>query len=758
MARTQRGSSGDQRTRSLFEEELERQGLGEFAERAYLNYSMYVVLDRALPNIADGLKPVQRRIVYAMSDLGLSAGAKYKKSARTVGDVLGKFHPHGDSACYEAMVLMAQPFSYRYPLVDGQGNWGSQDDPRSFAAMRYTEARLARFSELLLSELGQGTVEWTQNFDGTLLEPRLLPARVPTVLLNGGSGIAVGMATDIPPHNIREVISACVHLLENPAATMSDLMTHVRAPDYPSDAEITTSSEDLRAMYETGSGSVRQRATFERENGVVVIRSLPYQVSGSRILEQIAAQMMAKKLPMVADIRDESDHENPIRLVIEPRSSRVDVEQMMNHLFATTDLEKSHRVNMNMIGLDGRPKVYDLKSLLAEWLEFRTATVRRRLEYRLDKVEKRLHILAGLLIAYLNIDEIIHIIRTEDDPKAVMMARFGLSDAQAEAILEMRLRHLARLEEIRIRGEQDELAAERDRITKTLGSAARLRRLVRDELIEAAETFGDARRSPVTERAQARALDETELVPAEPVTVVLSRKGWIRAARGHDVDPEKLAYRAGDEYLQAVRCRTSDTVVTIDSTGRTYAVAAHSLPSARGMGEPLSSQLNPPSGAGFRGLMSGAPESEFVLATDAGYGFVARLGDLVTRNKSGKTALNTGGAAVLAPVPVTEYEADYVACVLDSGRLLIFPLADLPRLARGKGVKMINIPSKKYKAGEERMIAFAVAAEGQGIRIHAGKRHLSLRAADFGDYAGERAQRGRVLPRGYKNPGRVEPL
>ena len=759
MARTQRGrNGGDSPNLGLFESELERVPLAEFAERAYLNYSMYVVLDRALPSVADGLKPVQRRIVYAMSDLGLSASAKYKKSARTVGDVLGKFHPHGDSACYEAMVLMAQSFSYRYPLVDGQGNWGSQDDPKSFAAMRYTEARLARFAELLLSELGQGTVEWAQNFDGTLLEPDVLPARVPNVLLNGASGIAVGMATDIPPHNLREVVSACIHLLEKPKASIADLMIHVQAPDYPSDAEITTSRSDLAAIYETGSGSVRQRATWERENGNIIVKSLPYQVSGSRILEQIAAQMLAKKLPMVADIRDESDHENPIRLVIEPRSNRVDAEQMMNHLFATTDLEKSHRVNMNAIGLDGRPRVYDLKSVLVEWLTFRTDTVRRRLQYRLDKILARLHVLDGLLIAYLNIDEVIRIIRTEDDPKAQMMARFGLTDVQAEAILEMKLRHLARLEEIRIRGEQDELSRERDELEKTLGSPARLKRRVRDELMDDAERYGDDRRCPITERAAARALDQADLVVSEPVTVVLSKKGWIRAAKGHDVDPESLAYRAGDEFLQSVRCRTTDTVLTIDSTGRAYALAAHALPSARGMGEPLSSQFNPPSGATFQGVMSGGADQAYLLATDAGYGFVTTLGELVTRNKSGKACLNAGGATVLPPAPVFEYEDDFIACISDSGRLLVFPVGELPRLARGKGVKMMNIPTKKYRAGEERMSGFVVFREGGGFRVHAGKRFVNMKPADFDPYTGERAQRGRVLPRGFKNPGRIELL
>ena len=757
MTKSKRGSdNGNNRNLSIFDQELERIPLEQFAERSYLNYSMYVILDRALPSLADGLKPVQRRIVYAMSDLGLHAGAKYKKSARTVGDVLGKFHPHGDSACYEAMVLMAQNFSIRYPLVDGQGNWGSQDDPKSFAAMRYTEAKLTPFAKLLLSELGQGTVEWQQNFDGTLMEPERLPARVPTVLLNGASGIAVGMATDIPPHNIREVISACIRLLESPKSSIGELMEHIQAPDYPSDAEITTPPDELRKIYETGSGSVRQRATWDRESGNIVIRSLPYQVSGNRVMEQIAAQMLAKKLPMVADIRDESDHENPIRLVVEPRSNRVDAEQMMTHLFATTDLEKSHRVNMNMIDLDGRPRVFDLKTLLEQWLIFRTETVRRRLEHRLDKVMKRLHILEGLLIAYLNIDEVIRIIRTEEKPKQALMNHFGLTDIQAEAILEMKLRHLARLEEIKIRGEQTELEEERKDLEKTLGSRARLKRLVRDELLEVAEQFGDDRRCAINARDAARALDQNDLIPAEPITIVLSRKGWVRAAKGHEIDAAKLAYRSGDELLQAVPGKTNEQVLTIDSTGRTYCLAAHSLPSARSMGEPLSSQFNPPAGATFHGLMTGRDDDLYLLATDAGYGFVSSIGEMATRNKAGKAGLKVSGEGVLLPSAVTEYEDDWVACISDSGRLLIFTVGELPRLGRGKGVKMMNIPGKKYQSGEEKMIDFVVFREGQALRVHAGKRYLNLKPQDFDNYVGERAQRGRVLPRGFTGVSRIE--
>ncbi|MDE2088677.1 MAG: DNA topoisomerase IV subunit A, partial [Gammaproteobacteria bacterium] len=589
----------------LNHEGVERLPLKVFTEKAYLDYSMYVILDRALPHIGDGLKPVQRRIVYAMSELSLSAVSKHKKSARTVGDVLGKYHPHGDLACYEAMVLMAQPFSYRYPLIDGQGNWGSPDDPKSFAAMRYTEARLARFAEVLLSELGQGTVDWTPNFDGTLEEPSLLPARLPHVLLNGTTGIAVGMATDIPPHNLREVTAATVHLLEHPHATVEELCEHVQGPDFPTEAEIITPRAEIRRIYETGSGSLRVRARYEHEDGGIVITALPYQVSGARVLEQIAAQMQAKKLPMVEDLRDESDHENPTRLVIVPRSNRVDVDALMAHLFATTNLESSYRVNLNMIGLNGRPQVKNLKQVLSEWLEFRTATVRRRLQHRLDQVTTRLHVLDGLLIAYLNLDEVIAIIRREDHPKPVLMARFGLSDAQAEAILELKLRHLAKLEEMKIRTEQKALAEERDGLQKTLGSKQRLKTLIRKELQEDAERYGDARRSPIVERRPAQALDETALIPSEPVTVVLSSMGWVRAAKGHDIDPAALSYRAGDGFRAVARGRSNQLTVFLDSSGRAYALPAHSLPSARGQGEPLTGRLNPSGGAEFMGVMMG---------------------------------------------------------------------------------------------------------------------------------------------------------
>ncbi|HYQ71292.1 MAG TPA: DNA topoisomerase IV subunit A, partial [Gammaproteobacteria bacterium] len=640
-------------TLELDYEGIERLPLKSFTEKAYLDYSMYVILDRALPHIGDGLKPVQRRIIYAMSELGLLAAAKHKKSARTVGDVLGKFHPHGDSACYEAMVHLAQSFTCRYPLIDGQGNWGSPDDPKSFAAMRYTEARLTQYAEVLLTELGQGTVDWVPNFDGTLEEPMLLPARLPNVLVNGATGIAVGMATDIPPHNLSEITRAAILLLDKPKSTLEDLCEIIQAPDFPTGGEIITPRSEIIEAYRNGNGSVRMRACYEVENGDIVITALPYQTSGGKVLEQIAAQMVAKKLPMVEDLRDESDHENPTRLVIAPRSSRVDVEALMSHLFASTDLERSTRINLNMIGLDGRPQVKNLRDILKEWLEFRTATVRRRLEYRLDKVNRRLHLLDGLLIAFLNLDEVIRIIRSEDKPKAALISRFDLSEEQADYILDTRLRQLARLEEMKIRGEQEALVEERDMLQKTLGSAARLKTLVKKELAADGEKFGDERRSRLVEREAAQVLDEAQLVPSEPVTIVLSRNGWVRVAKGHEINPAEMSYKAGDEFAACARCRSNQLVVFIDSTGRTYALPAHSLPSARGQGEPLSGRLKPADGARFVGVMSGEPEQLYLLASDSGYGFVARLGDMYSRNKAGKATLSVpAGGCVLPPVAV----------------------------------------------------------------------------------------------------------
>jgi topoisomerase-4 subunit A len=725
--------------------------LATFAEKAYLDYSMYVVLDRALPHLGDGLKPVQRRIIFAMAELGLGASAKFKKSARTVGDVLGKFHPHGESACYEAMVLMAQPFSFRYPLVDGQGNWGSQDDPKSFAAMRYTEAKLTPFADSLLSEIRMGTVDWVANFDSSLEEPRVLPSRLPHVLLNGAAGIAVGMATDVPPHNLREVVSACVRLLETPASTVEELCEHIKGPDFPTEAAIITPAEELRDIYRSGAGSLRMRARYEVEDGAIVVTALPYQVSGARILEQIAAQMLAKKLPWVEDLRDESDHEAPVRLVVVPRSRRVDFERLMLHLFATTDLERSYRVNMNVIGLNGRPALKNLRELLREWLSFRIDTVRRRLQHRLQRVERRLHVLEGYLVAFLNIDEVIAIIRAEDRPKPVLMARFGLSDEQAEAILELKLRHLARLEEMKIRGEQDEKAKERDALQKTLGSERRLKRLVRDELLEDAETYGDARRSPLLEVVPAQALDATELSSAEPISVVLSERGWIRAAKGHEIDPSTLAYRSGDAFKAVARGRSNQNVLFLDSTGRAYTISAHGLPSARGQGEPLSGRLNPPDGATFQGVMMGADATRYLLCTDAGYGFVATLGELFGKNKAGKSVLTVpAGARVLPPQTVHDLDSDRVAVVSTAGHLLIHPLSELPALARGKGVKMLQIPPARLKTRQEYVAEVAVLPAGASLTVHAGRRHVTLKGSDLEHYLQERGRRGRKLPRGLQ--------
>lgn len=730
---------------------VEQLPLRRFTEDAYLNYSMYVIMDRALPHIADGLKPVQRRIIYAMSDLGLSATAKYKKSARTVGDVLGKFHPHGDSACYEAMVLMAQPFSYRYPLVDGQGNWGAPDDPKSFAAMRYTEARLSRFSEVLLNELGQGTVDWMPNFDGTLKEPKVLPARLPHILLNGVTGIAVGMATDIPPHNVREVANACAMLLDDSKAELADVLEHVQGPDFPTDAEIITPRADIRKIYETGRGSIKMRAVYTEENGDIVITALPHQASGGKVLEQIAAQMQAKKLPMVSDLRDESDHENPTRLVITPRSNRVDSEQLMQHLFATTDLEKSYRVNLNMIGLDGRPQVKDLRTILAEWLVYRKDTVTRRLQYRLDKVLARLHILEGLMIAFLNIDEVIEIIRTFDEPKAELMRRFSLSDKQAEAILELKLRHLAKLEEMKIKGEQDELEEERQKLETLLGSDRRLKTLIKKEILADAEKYGDDRRSPLVERGEAKALSEKELIPSEAVTVVLSEKGWARCAKGHDVDAEGLSYKAGDGFLASAKGRSNQPAVFLDTSGRAFSCDAHGLPSARSQGEPLTGRFSVVGGEQFTDVLMGDDEQRYLIASDAGYGFVGKFADMISKNKAGKAFLSLPTAAkVITPQRVNDIESDWCLAISNEGRMLLFPLRDLPSLAKGKGNKIINIPSAKAQTREEFVCCLAVVPDGASVKVVAGKRSMTLSPADLEHYQGERGRRGNKLPRGLQ--------
>jgi len=735
----------------LSAEGVERLSLAEFTEQAYLNYSMYVIMDRALPHIGDGLKPVQRRIVYAMSELGLSASAKHKKSARTVGDVLGKFHPHGDSACYEAMVLMAQPFSYRYPLIDGQGNWGAADDPKSFAAMRYTEARLSRYAELLLSELGQGTADWQPNFDGTLEEPKILPARLPNLLLNGTTGIAVGMATDVPPHNLREVASACVRLLDAPDTSVAELCELIPGPDFPTEAEIITPAADLQKIYQTGRGSVRMRASYRMEDGDIVIFALPHQVSGLRVQEQIGAQMQAKKLPMLADMRDESDHENPCRIVLIPRSNRVDCEALMQHLFATTELETSYRVNLNVIGVSGKPQVKDLRTLLLEWLGFRIATVRRRLEFRLQKVEKRLHLLEGLLIAFLNLDEVIQIIRSEDKPKEVLMARFALSEEQADYILDTRLRQLARLEEMKIRGEQDELAKERTSLQDLLSNKEKLKNLVREEIIQDAETYGDKRRSPIVARAEARAIAPTELLPSEPVTVVLSEKGWVRCGKGHDIDPASLAYKTGDSFKAAASGRSNQSAVFIDSTGRSYSLPAHTLPSLRGQGEPLSGRLSPPAGATFEALLLPEDDALYLLASNAGYGFIAKGQDLSSKNKAGKTLLTLPeGAQVLPPLLIENSEC-WLAAVTNDGRLLLLPISELPQLAKGKGNKIIGITRER----DELLLALAVLPAEGTLVLQAGKRTLSLKPADLAYYQGERGRRGNKLPRGFQ---RVESI
>ena len=737
--------------------DVEQLSLRDYAEKAYLDYSMYVILDRALPHIGDGLKPVQRRIVYAMSELGLKATAKYKKSARTVGDVIGKFHPHGDSAAYEAMVLMAQDFSYRYPLIDGQGNWGSPDDPKSFAAMRYTESRLTPYAEVLLSELGQGTVDWQPNFDGTLEEPTVLPAQVPNLLLNGTTGIAVGMATDIPPHNLNEVVSATIHLLESPKATVEDLCKHIQGPDFPTEAEIITPEEELRALYETGRGALRVRAAYQIEDGAVVIHALPYQVSGAKVLEQIAAQMQARKLPMVSDLRDESDHEHPTRLVLVPRSNRIDLDDVMRHLFATTDLERTYRVNFNVIGIDGRPAVKSLVTILKEWLAFRKATVKRRLEYRLERVERRIHILEGYLVAFLNIDEVIRIIREEDEPKAVLMKTFKISDVQAEAILDLKLRNLAKLEEMKIRGEQDELAEERDSLKKTLGSDARLKTLIKRELKAVVEAHGDTRRSPIEQRDEAKAFSELELTSADPLTIVLSEKGWIRAAKGHDIDPASLSYKSGDGFRFAARGKSNLPTVVLDSTGRAYTLPTHQLPSARGQGEPLTGRINPPSGATFEGLITGAEADRFLLASDAGYGFVVQFAQLQTKNKAGKAVLTLPkNARVLSPAVISQEADSLVVVATNEGRMLVFPLAELPELARGKGNKLIGIPSARAAAREEFVAGLCVVSEGDTLQVTSGGHYRNFKWSELEHFRGERGRRGSKLPKGYQRVTRLE--
>ena len=737
-------------------EKLEQQSLSQFSEKAYLDYSMYVILDRALPHIGDGLKPVQRRIIYAMSELGLSSAAKYKKSARTVGDVIGKFHPHGDTAAYEAMVLLSQSFSTRYPLIDGQGNWGSIDDPKSFAAMRYTECRLSPYAKSLLEELGQGTIDWDSNFDGTLLEPTVLPARLPNLLLNGATGIAVGMATDIPPHNLNEVVNACIKILDEPKVSVEELYKIIPGPDFPTQAEIISSEEELKEIYQSGRGSVRMRSTYSIENGEIVISALPHQTSSSKILEQIALQMDAKKLPMIVDLRDESDEENPTRLVLVPKSNRVDKDAVMKHLFATTDLQKNYRVNMNLIGLNGKPQTRDIKLVLKEWLKFRSQTVTRRLQYRLDWVLDRLHILEGLLVIYLNIDEVINIIRNEDDPKKVLQKKFKLSVVQVDAILEIRLRQLAKLEEIKIKEEQSNLDSERKDLEKLLGSKTRLKTLIKKELKADAEIYGDQRNSPIVTREEASAFDETELISSDPVTVVLSERGWIRAAKGHEIDPESLNYREGDSYFASALSRNNQNAVFLDSKGKAYTLPCHSLPSARGQGEPLSGRLNAESGETFMGVISGTTEEKIVLATSSGYGFLANLGDLQTKNKSGKAAIRVQeNAKVLIP-KLIEDEKDVLAAISNQGRMLVFPHSELPQLARGKGNKIIGIPKANFESGEEFLQELAVISEGRELKLISGKRHFTIKFKDLENFYGNRGRRGNFLPKGFRKVDKVE--
>ena len=738
-------------------EGVEQMPIKRFTEDAYLNYSMYVIMDRALPFIGDGLKPVQRRIIYAMSELGLNASAKYKKSARTVGDVLGKFHPHGDSACYEAMVLMAQPFSYRYPLIDGQGNWGAPDDPKSFAAMRYTESKLSKMAEILLGELGQGTVDYQPNFDGTLEEPKYLPARLPHILLNGTMGIAVGMATDIPPHNLNELADACVMLLDNPKAGLADLLEVVQGPDYPTEAEIITPKADIAKMYEQGKGSIKMRATWRKEDGEIVITALPHQASPSKVIEQIATQMRNKKLPMVDDIRDESDHENPIRLVIVPRSNRIDFDGLMDHLFATTDLEKNYRVNMNMLGLDGKPAVKNLVEILTEWLSFRRTTVTRRLNYRLDKILNRLHILDGLLIAYLNIDEVIEIIRNEDDPKAELMARFNLSEIQAEAILNLRLRHLAKLEEHALQAEKSQLEKERDELQLTLSSERRLNTLIKKEIQADAKTFASPRRSPLVERAEAKAISESELTPTEDVTVILSEKGWVRCAKGHDIDVQALSYRAGDGYLAHVRGRSNQPVVFLDSTGRAYTLDANSLPSARSQGEPITGKISLPEGATVQHVLMANMDAQILMASDSGYGFICQFEDLVSRNKAGKVVISlTENAQVLAPQYIEANENISLVAMSNVGRMLVFPITELPTLSKGKGNKIINISAAAAKAGTELLTRLLLIKPTSSLVFISGKRKITLKPSDIDNYRGERARKGSQLVRGLSTNATVE--
>ena len=733
---------------NLAHQATENRSVAEFTEQAYLNYAMYVIMDRALPHISDGLKPVQRRIVYAMSELGLKHSGKPKKSARTVGDVLGKYHPHGDSACYEAMVLMAQPFSYRYPFIEGQGNWGSPDDPKSFAAMRYTEAKLSQYSEVLLSELGQGTCDWQDNFDGSMKEPVTLPARIPNILLNGTTGIAVGMATDIPPHNLREVVKGTIALIRNPNLSDEKVAEYIPAPDLPTKAEIITPPEELLKIQSTGRGSYRMRSVYSIEKNEIVITDLPYQVSGSKVISQIADQMQAKKLPLVSDVRDESDHQNPTRLVIVLRSNRIDAEAVMSHLFATTDLESSYRVNMNMIGADGRPQVKSIRRILLEWIEIRKETVTRRLQYHLNKIEKRLHILGGLIIAYLNIDEVIRIIREEEQPKAELMSRFNIDDIQAEAILELKLRHLARLEEMEMRREQEELEAKAALIREQLANPESLKTLIINELKDDAKKYGDDRRSPIVHRAEATAMSEQDFMPADPVTVVLSEAGWIRSAKGHEVDAENLNFRAGDQYLSHAQGKSNQRVYVLDESGRSYALAINSLPSARGLGEPLSSKLSPASGVGFKQVFIADDEAEVVALSSKGYGFKTQAKQLDTNAKAGKAFLTLPEKATVMPLTSVD-QATHLALLTSTGRLLILELSELPILNKGKGNKLIQLEEK------DQIVFMTRLTLDEILQVVAGQQQLKLKGDDLQKYIGKRASKGQLLPRGYQKANKL---
>ena len=733
---------------NLAHQATENRSVAEFTEQAYLNYAMYVIMDRALPHISDGLKPVQRRIVYAMSELGLKPSGKPKKSARTVGDVLGKYHPHGDSACYEAMVLMAQPFSYRYPFIEGQGNWGSPDDPKSFAAMRYTEAKLSGYSDLLLSELGQGTCDWQDNFDGSMKEPVNLPARVPNILLNGTTGIAVGMATDIPPHNLREVVKGTIALIRNPNLSDGKVAEYIPGPDLPTKAEVITSADELLKIQTTGRGSYRMRSVYTIEKNEIVITELPYQVSGSKVITQIADQMQAKKLPLVSDVRDESDHLNPTRIVIVLRSNRIDAEAVMSHLFATTDLESSYRVNMNMIGADGRPQVKSIRRILLEWIEIRKTTVTRRLQYHLNKIEKRLHILGGLIIAYLNIDEVIQIIREEDQPKPVLMERFGIDEVQAEAILELKLRHLAKLEEMEMRREQEELEAKAAIIREQLANPESLKSLIINELKEDAKKFGDDRRSPIIQRAEATAINEQDMLPADPVTVVLSEAGWIRCAKGHDVDAENLNFRAGDQYLSHAQGKSNQRVYILDESGRSYALGINTLPSARGLGEPLSSKLSPANGVGFKQVLVAEDQQDLIAISSKGYGFKTQAKQLDTNAKAGKAFLTLPEKAHVLPLLPTQNET-HLALLSSAGRLLIIELSELPSLNKGKGNKLIQLEEK------DQIVSMTSLTLDEIIQVSAGQQQLKLKGDDLQKYVGKRASKGVLLPRGYQKANKL---